>query len=599
MKKHYQLPLLVALSLFCSLSLSAQCPGCTIDLPPLGEDTIWLSDIPDGEVGFYYEEDMSFRLPKTTTPVNANDPSTPAGLTISEITITSLANLPPGIQWEASQTVFDTADETDGCIRLCGTPLVADTFDIQVNIDAIVFGLTQSTSFSVSMVINPAISNTDGFSMTNNIGCGSSSVEFSNNVSSNGLDGFTYAWDFGNGTTSTDENPAPVSYDQPGEYVVSYEATVDTSGYFLTAVTIVEASCNDIFGNAPDMSITVNNPDGSNLFETADYENTFPPITHNGFYELTDGAYYMEVIDDDISGDDVCGIISFDKFSNGLITVGDLTVELTILHLTTTVTSTDTVTIYEQPADPIITGSVADFIICEGETMTLSSSYVTNNQWYEDGTPITGGTAVELEVSMAASYYVEYTSPDGCVATSASAEIELTAAPSIPAFVNNNNLLTLFDIDDLPVAYELQWYQDGDVLEGENDIEYCIEETGEYTLEVTDLVTGCSNSFTQSAPHNPNVNCLTSTDDLLASYEIRLSPNPTSGKMELSLIAPTDGQFNLSILSMDGKQIFSTGERFGTGAYQKTIDITGTVAGIYMVVIEFENAVWTERILVY
>jgi hypothetical protein len=599
MKKHFQLPLLVALTLCSFFSLSAQCPGCTINLPPLSEDTIWLSSIPDGEAGIYYAEDMSFRLPKTTTPVNANDPSTPAGLTISEITITSLVNLPPGIQWEASQTVFDTSDETDGCIRLCGIPQVADTFNIQVKIDAVIFGLTQNTSFSVSMVINPAVSNTDGFSMTNNIGCGSSTVEFSNNINSNGAAGFIYAWDFGNGTTSTEENPSPVLYDEPGEYVVSYEATVDTSGYFLSAVTVVDASCDDIFGNAPDMSITVNNPNGTNLFTTADYENTFPPITHNGFYELTDGEYYMEVIDDDISGDDVCGIITFDKFSNGLITIGDLTVELTILHLTTTVTSTDTVTIFEQPSAPVITGSVPSFIICAGETMTISSSYATNNQWYQDGLPITGATENNLEVLDAGSYYVEYTSLDGCVATSEEIELVFTAAPDLPAYVNDNNLLTLFDLNDLPAAYELQWYQDGNILVGENDIEYCIEVTGEYTLVLTDLVTGCSNSFTQTAPYNPNVSCLTNADDLLADYDIKLSPNPTTGRMELSLFAHSDGQLNLRIVNMNGQQIYSAGEHFGTGAYQKTIDITGVAAGMYMVTIALDNALWTERIIVY
>ncbi len=599
MKKHYKLPLLVALSIFSFLRLSAQCPGCTINLPPLSEDTIWLSDIPDGDVGVYYAEDMSFRLPKTTTPVNANDPSTPAGLTISEITITSLVNLPPGIQWEASQTVFDTSDETDGCIRLCGTPQVADTFDIEVKIDAVVFGLTQNTSFSVTMVINPAVSSTDGFSMANNIGCGSSTVEFSNNVVSNGADGFEYLWDFGNGTTSTEENPSPVLYDEPGEYVISYEATVDTAGYFLSVVTIVEASCDDVFGNAPDMSITVNNPDGTNLFETADYENTFPPITHNGFYELTDGEYYMEVIDDDISGDDVCGIITFDKFSNGLITVGDLTVELTILHLTTTVTSTDTVTIYEQPDAPVITGSVPNFVICEGETMTITSSYTTNNQWYQDGLPITGATENSLEILMAGSYSVEYTSPDGCVATSSAISLELTAAPELPAFVNNNNLLTLFDVEELPTAYELQWYQDGNMLVGENDIEYCMDMTGEYTLEVTDLVTGCSNSFTQTAPYNPNVSCITSTEDLLTNYDIKLSPNPTSGKMELSLFAHSNGQLNLRIMDMNGQQIYSVGERFFAGDFQKTIDIRGTPAGMYIVMLELEDVIWTERIIVY
>lgn len=599
MPKFFYSIALVLFALSTTTSIIAQCPGCIIDVPPLSEDTIWLSDIPDGEVGMSYAEDMSFRLPKTTTPVNANDPDTPAGLTISEITITSLVNLPPGIQWTASQTVFDTAEETDGCIRLCGTPLVADTFEVEVNITAIVFGFPQNTSFTVPMVINPAMSSSDGFSMTNNIGCGTSTVEFSNNVISNGADGFSYQWDFGNGTTSTEENPSPVIYDQAGVYIVSYEATVDTAAYFLTEVTVVEAACDDIFGNAPDMSITVDNPDGSQLFATADYENTFPPITHTGFYEIGDGDYYMEVIDDDISGDDVCGTLNFNKFSNGIITVGDLTVELTILHLTTTVISTDTVVIYEQPADPVVSSSIGAFEFCDGESIELISSYANNNQWYQDGLPLTGAVTDTLEIDGAGIYTVEYTSADGCVSSAAEIEITIISAPVSPAFVNDNNLLTLFDENSLPIEYELQWYQDGDILEGENGLDYCIMAFGAYTLAVTDLETGCSNSFTQTVPFNAGAGCATSTSDLLGNYQIKLSPNPTDGLMELTMNAPQSGQMTLRIQNLNGQVIYSYGEGFGMGVYRKVIDLTDVAAGLYLVQLQVAEEVWVEKVVVF
>ena len=50
-----------------------------------------------------------------------------------------------------------------------------------------------------------------------------------------------YNWDFGNGQTSTLENPPAQTYNQPGDYVVNYTAyanmdTVDV--YTLTDVTI-------------------------------------------------------------------------------------------------------------------------------------------------------------------------------------------------------------------------------------------------------------------------------------------------------------------------------------------------------------------------
>jgi Secretion system C-terminal sorting domain/PKD domain len=599
MKKHVHLLLLVMLSQFIHFSIQAQCPGCIINLPPLGEDTVWLSNIPDAEAGMYYAEDMSFRLPKTTTPVNATNPNTPAGLTISQITITSLGNLPPGIQWTASQTVFQTANETDGCIRLCGTPLVADTFEIVVNIEAIVFGFPQNTSFTVDMVVNPAMSISDGFSMTNNIGCGSTTVEFTNLVPSNGASGFSYQWNFGNGMTSTLENPAPVTYDQPGVYVVSYEANVDTAAYFLTAVTVTDVACDDFFGDAPDMSIKVNKPDGSELFDTPIFFNTDPPITHNGFYEMTDGQYYMEVIDDDFSGDDVCGIITFNKFSNGTITVGEMTVVLNIAHQTSTVIATDTVIVYEQPAAPIVSGSEPDFDFCEFSSMTLTSSYSNNIQWYQDGTPLTGFTEDTLEVTEAGLYQVTYTSADGCVASSEEVSVSITPAPAVPAFINDNNLLTLSDPDELPASYALQWYQDGNILPGETGLEYCISALGSYTLLVTDLVTGCINSFTQTVPFIAGVGCdAVGTTHPLTAYDIRLSPNPTSGRMELTMHAAEAGHVIIRIHAVEGQLIYTEGSGFGQGAFRKEIDLTGVAEGLYFVELDVDGKIWTERVVV-
>jgi len=63
--------LLLTFVLLTSWQASAQCPGCVVDLPTLPEDTIYLGNAPDGMVSFYYDEDISFRLPKTTDPVQS------------------------------------------------------------------------------------------------------------------------------------------------------------------------------------------------------------------------------------------------------------------------------------------------------------------------------------------------------------------------------------------------------------------------------------------------------------------------------------------------------------------------------------------------
>ena len=198
MTKHSTFILFLLIFQFHFLSAQSGCPGCVINLPPLPSDTIYLGDAPDGIAGEAYDGDLSFRMPKTTDAV----PGTPGGLNIGKITIQSLLNVPPGLSWESNKTEFDPGDETDGCVKFCGTPVLPGHYEVQVFVTATVLGINESTSFTFDFYIAPATSMTDGFNLLNNNGCGEVTASFENNVVSNGHFGFSYYWDFGNGEMS-------------------------------------------------------------------------------------------------------------------------------------------------------------------------------------------------------------------------------------------------------------------------------------------------------------------------------------------------------------------------------------------------------------
>ena len=131
--------LLLLILFFFSSTSQAQtdCPGCLISVPSnLAEDTFYIDDIPDATKGQYYEKDMSFRMPKTTTPIAAEDPSVPSGLSLDEIKVNNISGLPPGMSWTTDKFSYDPGDETDGCLRLCGTPLVSGYFQVAINATA-------------------------------------------------------------------------------------------------------------------------------------------------------------------------------------------------------------------------------------------------------------------------------------------------------------------------------------------------------------------------------------------------------------------------------------------------------------------------------
>ena len=140
-------------ALFCGLLLTTPlmgqnaCPDCMVDLPSnLPEDTLFLDAAPPGRVGEPYSGVISFRLPRTTTPVAAIDSTVTPGVTIQQITVTGLTNLPPGLDWYLPQAVFPLPDSTDGCLRICGIPLQAGTYMVHVVLTAQVFVFTQTAS---------------------------------------------------------------------------------------------------------------------------------------------------------------------------------------------------------------------------------------------------------------------------------------------------------------------------------------------------------------------------------------------------------------------------------------------------------------------
>ena len=566
-------------------SVQAQCPGCIITLPPLPIDTIYLSPAPDGEVFVPYEADLSFRLPMTTTPVAAVDPTVPPGFTIDEFTITGVSGLPLGLDWEAPQTVFDPSVTTDGCVRICGTPIVSDTFFVSVEVSVVVFGISNAASFPVAIYIAPATSSTDGFSMSNNSGCGETTVEFTNNVPSNGNPAYSYSWDFGNGTFSDEENPDPLTYNMPGTYLVEYVAEIDTIGHILTMVSVLDADCDDIIGD-PDFYIIVSDPLGNTIYTSGVIDNMQPPVNFVLNIPLGPGNYSVEVRDDDLIGSEGCGSVNFNQTTTGSLFDGQLEVNLTILNPLVTINSVDTVYVYDIPAAPVI--NQPGDSPCPGEELLLEivdNNYPDNLQWYQDSVAINGETTDVLSVLESGMYWVQYTSADGCIAVSNLANITFQDAPLVPTFTETNNVLSISDPGSLPTSYTLYWYLNEELVYSGPETEYCAEASGLYLVIVEDLITGCTASFEQEITINPEINCTVGTQELVEQAVINVYPNPFGDLLFLEINAKLGESITVRLLFPDGK-VFWQG--FGNPGEILEIAAFDLPAGFYL--LEWQTA---------
>ncbi len=570
------------------------CPGCLVTLSDtLPEDTIFLGEAAGGQVGQFYDADLSFRMPKTTDPVNAVDPGTPAGLTIDQITILSVSNVPPGLSWEANQLEFDPATQTDGCVKFCGIPLQPGLYEVEVVVSAEVFLITETTSFSFPLQIDPSVSDTEGFTMVNNSGCGEVTVDFSNNIPAGDNEGISYLWDFGNGNTSTAESPPAQVYDEPGVYEVNYQAVVDTIGYLLTSVSVDSLDCSDLF-NGPDVEVTLFDPAGEVIYVSEPVNNAQLPVVFNLNLALDTGTYRLEVKDDDFGlggDDDPCGVIEFDREAGaGAFTQGALKVNLGLFHPVDTIRSADTVRVFPQPAAPNVTGAPAT-PLCEGEALVLSTDLAGDLQWYRDSLPLVGEVEEVLNVDQAATYWVTYTSDEGCQAVSDPVFITFEPLPVSPVFFNDDNMLAVFDTAALPEVYDLHWYFEGESLGSLVDpFAHCARASGEYVLEVTDLNTGCSSAYSQLVFVDPDgIDCTTSTVAANAAESAlwRAWPNPAGREVFLSPPELWTGPVAWRLLDGRGAVMDSGRSPFVEGALR--IDLSEFPAGLIFVELQLGN----------
>jgi hypothetical protein len=563
----------------------------------LADDTLYLSDLANGTANATYDQDLSFRMPKSTTPVSVLDPSIPAGLDINQISIVSISNVPPGLSWEANQDDYNPQENPDGCLKFCGTPLVPGLYVMEVTVEATVVIISQQTSFPIEVLIEPALSNNDGFSMTNNIGCGEVTVNFENNIISNGNDGYTYLWNFGNGVTSLDENPSNQTYNSPGTYLVNYQAIIDTSDYILTKVRVNDVGCDDIptgpaWSNNPDMRLQILDQNGVEVYDTDPIDNTDPPVEFYPNLVLSEQIYTMKIIDNDSGingGDDICAQTSFTIFSDGTMSGSDWELELTIFHPVDTISTLDSVIVHEIPDSPIIISEGATEL-CAGNEVVLNSSYDFNNQWLLDGEPIVGATDASIEVDASGDYQVEYTSVEGCISVSEVLNILINENPGTPTFLNTNNYLTLLDGISFPASSEFQWFQNGNVIEGENTSSFCAMESGNYSLEVTNPETGCSNSYDLDVDYDETLDCFTNTEDLASRYQLSVFPNPVSNRMTISLNTPDWSEVEIRIIDLFGRTVENLVQETAYGQSQFIFENLDKLAsGLYWIDIQIDD----------
>ncbi len=441
--------LLCLVFLACSLSqvqLNAQC-NCTIDLTcPLTNPAggICPDTFPNATIGQLFDEDITFYMPQTVT-----DPGTGTVVDLQRIQITSIAGLPDGLNWSCSSPNCEYLPQSNppsselGCIGVCGTPTPFNApgiYNVTVYLLADVFvpsfGITltnQPQTYQAELLLI-SLGGNSGYSFAPASGCEPVTVDFEALIDQAPNSPTTWAWDFGDGTTSTSKTVSH-TFVADGNYAVTLNTTVNN--YKITNLCINSVNqgwCNDveelqcncgtpIIGACPDIYFQIVNANGDVLFSSGVANNATSNCWSNLNVELSNPPYSLRIFDEDaITADDDLGQFAFNVTSTGNKTYsgagGTAGTYAIGLAVDTVITNVDTVRVFPIVNPTISVSGLTD--LCPGQFTLLISSQADGNQWYRNGNPVSWGLDDTLQVSSVetGTYTLEYTSPSNCVGTS-------------------------------------------------------------------------------------------------------------------------------------------------------------------------------------
>jgi len=298
-------------------------------------------------------------------------------------------------------------------------------------------------------------------------------VTATNTTNNNGLTINTWEWDFGDGETSSDQQPPPHPYLKAGDYTIKLNA-IASNGCADSTTSIV------LVGAYPIAAVTANAPltfcRGDSVTLSVPYDSTY-------IYDWMVGGVSL-------TGGDANRYIA--KLT------GNYSIKIVNPKGNCTTTSSDVnITAKEPPAAPYIS-AVGTTTFCQGDSVELSVTNTLNYtyQWKKDGGAVGADSNIFIAKS-SGNYNLAVTNQGGCsVNSSNEVNVIVNQSPSAgnislsgPASFCQGGSVTL----SVPstAGYTYRWRNEFGEIPGAETNSYTATESGTYHLEVSNT-SGCT-----------------------------------------------------------------------------------------------------------
>ncbi|MCX6301387.1 MAG: FG-GAP-like repeat-containing protein [Bacteroidia bacterium] len=297
-------------------------------------------------------------------------------------------------------------------------------------------------------------------------------VTTTNTTNNNGLTISSWSWNFGDGGTSTDLQPAPHGYLNAGDYSVKLKA-VGSNGCADSVTNIVSV------GSYPVAAVTANAP-----LTFCKGDSVTLSVPYNADY-----LYTWKVDGTNLTGGDSS------KYMSKL--TGSYSVELVNPKGSCTTTSSAVaITVKDAPAAPLISAAgVVTF--CQGDSVILSVTNTLNYtyQWKLNGGAV-GSNSCRFSAKNGGTYNLSVTNSTGCsVASTNSVTVTVNPSPTAgnislqgeKSFCEGESATLSVP---LTAGYTYKWRNENELIPGAEAESYVVTASGTYQLEISNS-SGC------------------------------------------------------------------------------------------------------------
>ncbi len=213
-------------------------------------------------------------------------------------------------------------------------------------------------------------------------------------------------------------------------------------------------------------------------------------------------------------------------------------------------------------------------------------------QWYKDGLPVRDATLSNFEIYEQGNYKLE-ASLGSCTAESDILTISFPDAPPKPfIYAQGPNVWYLACSNTKEEKYK--WYCNDKLIEGADKYYYVANrKMGVYKVSIGNNL----DCYTMSDPVTIPTG-ITGIEDPDVFNRLNIYPNPSGGMFTMELNNQQYGDLLISVLSMDGKELFNFRFQKNNEYFSGQIDLTRQPKGNYLIIIDVDNKYTVRKIII-